>query len=59
MNKVARQNSNIPKVLENTGNGFTKPTRTEWYQCGAQFGVIDTQFFAPTHPPVGKKTSLL
>ena len=27
--KLARQNSNIPEVLENTGNRFTKPARTK------------------------------
>ena len=58
---MERQNSNIPEVLENLGNRFIKARQTEWYQCGAQFGVIDTQFFLPppTHPPMGQKTSLV
>ena len=40
------------------GNRFTKPARMDRYECGARFGVIDTQFFTPTNPWV-KKTSLV
>ena len=44
---MARQNSKIPELLENTGNWFTKPARMKRYQCGAWFGVINSQFFIP------------
>ena len=38
----------------------SKTCQNKRHQCGAQSGVINTQiFFAPTHPPVGQKMSLL
>ena len=49
---------NIQERLVSTkyGNGF-KASQNKQSQCGAKSGVVDTDFFAPTHPPVGKKKS--
>ena len=42
------------------GNRFSRPAKTNGVS-GAQSGVINTQIFShpPTHPPVGKKMSLI
>ncbi len=48
------------KNLRKRGKPVSKTRQDEQCQCGARFGVIKTQiFFAPTHPPVGQKTSLV
>ena len=49
---------NIQERLVSTkyGNGF-KASQNKQSQCGAKSGVVDTDFFAPTHPPVGQKKS--
>ena len=55
---MARQSSNLPEVWE---TGF-KARQSEWCQCWARSGVIDTQIFShppPTHLPGVKKSHLL
>ena len=41
------------------GKPVYKACQNKRYQCGARFGVIDTHFFSPTHPSMGKKMSLV
>ena len=58
--KVAGQNSNIKEVLENTSNRrFTKPSKTNGISVGPSSVSSTHSFFAPTHPPMGQKTSLV
>ena len=53
---MAQQSSNIPEIQETS----FKALQNEEHQCGARYGVVDTQIFSclPTHLWVKKRHSL-